>query len=47
MLLILLTLLALLGMPLFAVIALGALWGYYAQGFDITAVVLEFQRLGE
>lgn len=47
MLLIVLLLLALLGMPLFAVIALGALWGYYQQGFDITAVALEFQRVGE
>ncbi|MEX0915326.1 MAG: TRAP transporter large permease [Wenzhouxiangellaceae bacterium] len=47
MLLIVLLLLALLGMPLFAVIALGALWGYHQQGFDITAVALEFQRVGE
>src|SRR6056297_1365236 len=47
MLLILLALLALLGMPLFAVIALGALIAFNEQGLNMTLVVMEFQRIGE
>ena len=47
MLLILLALLALLGMPLFAVIALGALAAFNDQGLNMTLVVMEFQRIGE
>lgn len=47
MLLILLALLALLGMPLFAVIALGALVAFNDQGLNMTLVVMEFQRIGE
>ncbi|MFO7762280.1 MAG: TRAP transporter large permease subunit [Wenzhouxiangellaceae bacterium] len=47
MLFVLLLLLALLGMPLFAVIALGALIGYNEQGLNMTLVVMEFQRVGE
>jgi len=47
MLLIVLALLALLGMPLFAVIALGALVAFNEQGLNMTLVVMEFQRIGE
>lgn len=47
MLFVLLLLLALLGMPLFAVIALGALIGYSEQSLNMTLVVMEFQRIGE
>ena len=47
MLLILLALLALLGMPLFAVIALGALVAFNDQSLNMTLVVMEFQRIGE
>jgi len=47
MLFVLLLLLALLGMPLFAVIALGALIGYNEQGLNMTLAVMEFQRIGE
>jgi len=39
--------LALLGMPLFAVIALGALIGFWQQDLNLTLVVMEFQRIGE
>jgi tripartite ATP-independent transporter DctM subunit len=42
-----LVLLALLGMPLFAVIALGALAAFHEQGLNTTLVVMEFQRIGE
>jgi tripartite ATP-independent transporter DctM subunit len=44
---IVLVLLALLGMPLFAVIALGALAAFHEQGLNTTLVVMEFQRIGE
>ena len=47
MLFILLVLLALLGMPLFAVIALGALIAFNEQRLNMTLVVMEFQRIGE
>jgi len=42
-----LVLLALLGMPLFAVIGLGALAAFHEQGLSMTLVVMEFQRVGE
>jgi len=42
-----LVLLALLGMPLFAVIALGALGGYWRAGLDPVLVSMEFVRIGE
>lgn len=37
--------LALLGMPLFAVIAAGALYGFHSGGIDLAAVVIEIKRL--
>ena len=37
--------LALLGMPLFAVIAAGALYGFYTEEIDLAAVVIEINRL--
>ncbi len=37
--------LALLGMPLFAVIAAGALYGFYSEEIDLAAVVIEINRL--
>lgn len=45
--LLLLAVLALLGMPLFAVIALGALLSFHAEGLKLSLVVMEFQRIGE
>lgn len=39
--------LALLGMPLFAVIALGALAGYWRAGLDPVLASMEFVRIGE
>ena len=39
--------LALLGAPLFAVIAAGALLGFYRAGIDLSAVAIEFYRLAE
>ncbi len=39
--------LALLGAPLFAVIAASALLGFWRQGIDLTAVVIEIHRLAE
>jgi C4-dicarboxylate transporter, DctM subunit len=44
---VLLLLLALAGMPLFAVIAIGAMSGYHSAELDITLVAMEFQRIGE
>jgi len=38
---------ALLGAPLFAVIAAAALWGFYASDIDPSAVAIEFYRLAE
>ncbi len=40
-------LLALLGMPLFAVIATGALWGFYQTNVDLAVVAIEFYRIAE
>ncbi|MFU8876919.1 MAG: TRAP transporter large permease [Wenzhouxiangellaceae bacterium] len=42
-----LLLLALFGMPLFAVIALGALIAFHQEGLNVTLVAMEFQRVGE
>jgi tripartite ATP-independent transporter DctM subunit len=39
--------LALLGMPLFAVIALGALIAFHREGLNLSLVAMEFQRIGE
>ena len=39
--------LALLGAPLFAVIAAGALWAFYQSGADLAVVAIEFYRLAE
>lgn len=39
--------LALLGMPLFAVIALGALVAFHQEGLSLSLVAMEFQRIGE
>jgi tripartite ATP-independent transporter DctM subunit len=42
-----LVLAALLGAPLFAVIAAAALWGFHESGIDLSAVAIEFYRLAE
>ena len=47
MILIFLLILALIGMPLFAVIAIAAMHGYHAAELDLTLVAMEFQRIGE
>lgn len=47
MIIVLLLLLALAGMPLFAVIAIGAMSGYHSAELDLTLVAMEFQRIGE
>ncbi|MDT8409985.1 MAG: TRAP transporter large permease subunit [Wenzhouxiangellaceae bacterium] len=47
MLLLLLLVLALFGMPLFAVIALGAMASFHAEGLNLSLVAMEFQRIGE
>lgn len=47
MILLVLVLLALLGMPLFAVIAIGAMAGYRDAELDLTLVAIEFQRIGD
>jgi tripartite ATP-independent transporter DctM subunit len=39
--------LALLGAPLFAVIAAGALWAFHQSGDDLAVVAIEFYRLAE
>ena len=39
--------LALLGMPLFAVIALGALLAFHQESLSLSLVAMEFQRIGE
>ncbi|HZX22500.1 MAG TPA: TRAP transporter large permease [Woeseiaceae bacterium] len=41
-----LLLLALLGAPLFAVIAASAMWGYYQADIDLSAVAIEFFSVG-
>ncbi len=38
-------LMALLGAPLFAVVAAGAMWGFYNEEIDLAAVPIEFYRL--
>ncbi|MEJ2601988.1 MAG: TRAP transporter large permease [Gammaproteobacteria bacterium] len=43
---ILLLVLALLGAPLFAVIAASAMWGYYRADIDLSAVAIEFFSVG-
>lgn len=43
----LLILFALLGAPLFAVIAAGALWGFYSADIDLSVVLIEFYRIAE
>ena len=40
-------LLALGGMPLFAVVLLGAMLGFYASGIDLTVVVIELYRIAD
>lgn len=42
-----LVLLALLGAPLFCVIAASALWGYHAQEIDLSAIAIEIYRVAE
>ncbi len=42
-----LVLLALLGAPLFAVIASSAMWGYMQEGIDLQAAVIEFYGIAE
>jgi C4-dicarboxylate transporter DctM subunit len=42
-----LVLLALLGAPLFAVIAAVALWGFHSQQLDLSIVAIEFYRLAD
>ncbi len=44
---IVLMLLALLGAPLFAVIAASAMWGYHQQGIDLQAIAIEFYGIAE
>ena len=39
--------LALLGVPLFAVIGAGALWGFYQEELDLAGVAIEINRLSE
>lgn len=43
----LLVLLALLGAPLFTIIAASAMWGFSQEGIDLQAVAIEFFGLGE
>jgi tripartite ATP-independent transporter DctM subunit len=42
-----LVLLALLGAPLFCVIAASALWGYHGQEIDLSAIAIEIYRVAE
>lgn len=44
---VLLGLLALLGAPLFAVIAASAMWGFSKEGIDLQAIAIEFFSIGE
>lgn len=39
--------LALMGVPLFVVIALGAIWGFYQSGTDLQIIAIEIYRLTE
>lgn len=43
----LLILLALLGAPLFAVIAASAMWGFHQEGIDLQAIAIEFYGIAE
>ncbi|MGD2127686.1 MAG: TRAP transporter large permease subunit [Lysobacterales bacterium] len=43
----LLLLLALLGAPLFAIIAASAMWGYLREGIDLQAIAIEFYGIAE
>jgi tripartite ATP-independent transporter DctM subunit len=43
----LLILLALLGAPLFAIIAASAMWGFYQEGIDFQALAIEFYGIAE
>jgi TRAP-type C4-dicarboxylate transport system permease large subunit len=43
----LLILLALLGAPLFAVIAASAMWGFTQEGIDLQAIAIEFYGIAE
>ena len=47
MIVLMLILLALIGMPLFAVIAIGAMAGFHQAELDLALVAMEFQRIGE
>ncbi len=47
MILLLLLIMALLGAPLFAVIAASALFGFYSEGVDLSVLAIEFFRLAE
>ncbi len=47
MILLLLLAMALLGAPLFAVIAASALWGFYSEEVDLSVLAIEFFRLAE
>ncbi len=47
MIVVLLIILALIGMPLFAVIAIGALAGFHGAELDLRLVAIEFARIGE
>lgn len=42
-----LTVFALMGMPLFVVIAIGAMWGFYQSGVDLAVVAIELFRIAE
>jgi C4-dicarboxylate transporter DctM subunit len=44
---ILLLVMALLGAPLFAIIAASAMWGYYQEGIDLQAIAIEFNGIAE
>ena len=44
---IVLALLAIVGVPLFVVIALGALWGYHQSGIDLQAIAIEVFGIAE
>jgi len=44
---VLLVLLAILGAPLFALIAASAMWGFSKEGIDLQALVIEFYGIGE
>ena len=45
--LLILLVLALIGAPLFVVIAAGALWGFHAAGVDLSVVAIEIYRIAE